>query len=1023
MVTTTFVGEKRKERTNGFLYWFLLLILNISISCQYNPAIDTTSHEGSLSPAEALSSFELEEGFQIELLASEPLISSPVDMEVDEYGRMYVVEMPGYPLDKSGTGKVKLLSDTDGDGVMDKSVVFAENLVLPNGIMRWKKGVIVTDAPDVIYLEDTDGDGKADIRKTLLTGFSLSNPHVNVNNPVYGLDNWIYLSHLGAIGTRKYGTEFGDTGSEVHFTDQPHSPRLPKNANSNNVRFRPESYQLETASSRSQFGHTFDRWGNHILTHNQNHIYHEVIADRYLARNPEQVVSNATEPVSDHGNATEVFQITTNPDRQLFTPVGVTTASSGITAYLGGLFPAPYDGNVTFVAESVSNLVHVDILTAKGATFKGGRLHSDREFLASRDSWSRPVNMYIGPDGALYVLDYYRRIIEHPEWMSDEAVEAGGLYDGHDMGRVYRITPAGTGRPEWTNGLTLGSASSKELVAQLESKNIWWRQHAQRLLVDRKDYSVIDDLQVLVRASVEATGRLHALWTLQGLDKLTIPVIAIALKDKEAGVRENAIRLAELQLNTSQELVQLLLKLEKDPDAKVRFQLLCTLGFVSTPEAASVRQRLLFKDIEDEWVQVAALSADSSQTVPLLKEVLAKYNPDQPAYASLVKRLTEMVAAGQDLPQISELVHSSISGTGKQSEAALLEGLAEGVRRRKDTLNTLAGEQPLLAETVMNHRSGEVRKGALELLKAGMPMEESLLAASIRKAGDVVENTALPAEARSLAVEFFSLEKDLSKHFDFLKALIDPKEEPEVQKAAIRVMDKLPGAKTGRYILSKWESLTPEVRDAALDLYISDKERVPLLLDAIESGKVQASGLGYFRGVRLMSHSDDALRDRARELLAGGTSTEKAIADYQQSLKLEGNVSKGMEVFVKNCSICHQVRGEMGVVFGPDLGTVHNWLPKDLLANILDPALSMAPGYDYWGITLNNGESIQGTIASETSSAIQLRLAPGVDQTVNRQDIKSIQTLNMSPMPGFAGTIDHQEMADLIAFLRNSRVK
>ncbi len=978
--------------------------------------------DGAVPPLEALSTFELEEGFKIELLASEPLIASPVDMEIDEYGRLYVVEMPGYPLDKSGTGKIKLLSDTDGDGVMDKSIVFAENLILPNGIMRWKNGVIVTDAPDVLYLEDTDGDGKADIREKILTGFSLSNPHVNVNNPVYGLDNWIYLAHLGHIGTRKYGKEFGDTGSEVYFTDEPEGIKLPKNAGGSNVRFRPDTRRLETASSRSQFGHTFDRWGNHFLTHNQNHIYHEVIAARYLARNPALVVPNATESISDHGNAAEVFQITTNPDRQLFTPVGVTTATSGITAYLGGLFPPPYNGNVTFVAESVSNLVHVDILKPEGATFTAERQHADREFLASTDSWSRPVNMYIGPDGALYVLDYYRRIIEHPEWMSDEAVAAGGLYDGHDMGRIYRITPLDTGKPEWTKGLSLGKASGKELVERLADQNIWWRQHAQRLLVDRKDESVVEDLLAMARNTGESLGSLHALWTLEGLGALTSEAIARALKASDAGLRENAIRLAELHLDRDPGLAGELLKLERDPDAKVRFQLICTLGFVATPEAAQVRQKLLFRDIGDEWVQIAALSADSSQTVPLLKEVLARYDKNEPAYASLVKRLTAMVAAGQDIQQIHTLADRSLAPGGREKEAAILNGLAEGVKRRKGSLDIPGEQKSLLIDAALGHKSLEIREAALELLKAGKAPDAELLEKGARRAIEVVRNGSLPTVERSIAVGFLELGKDPDQHTGFLKSLIDPREEPEVQKQAIGILSRIPGPEIAAFVLGKWENLTPDVRDAALTMCISQKERVALLLDAIESGKVQSSGLGYFRSARLMSHADDALRDRARQLLAGGENREKAIAEYQKSLELKGNVQNGSVVFVKHCSICHQVRGGMGVDFGPDLGTVHNWLPKDLLANILDPALSMAPGYDYWMAELNDGENIQGTIASETSSAIRLRLSPGVERTINRQDIRSIQTLNISPMPGFAGTIDHQEMADLISFLRNSRL-
>ena len=256
-----------------------------------------SASDGFIAPEDAIASFELAPGFQMEIIANEPLVMDPVDMEIDEFGRMYVVEMPGYPIDKSGTGRIALLSDTDEDGVMDQRTIFADNLVLPNGILRWKKGVLVTDAPDVLYLEDTDGDGVADVRETIMTGFSLSNPHVNVNNPVYGIDNWIHLSHLGHIGTRKYEAEFGDKGSAIVFPNMPEGTELPKNANGHSVRFKPDIQVAELASTRSQFGHTFDRWGRYLLTHNQNHIYHEVIAAPYLSRNPGLLVSNASESI------------------------------------------------------------------------------------------------------------------------------------------------------------------------------------------------------------------------------------------------------------------------------------------------------------------------------------------------------------------------------------------------------------------------------------------------------------------------------------------------------------------------------------------------------------------------------------------------------------------------------------------------------------------------------------------------------------------------------------------------------
>src|SRR5215217_5253841 len=339
------------------------------------PVAGSQARSAAVSPEKALSTFELEPGFKIELLASEPLISDPVDMEIDEYGRLYVVEMHGYPLDKTGTGVIKLLTDSDGDGRMDKSTVFADGLVLPNSIMRWKKGLLITDAPNVFYFEDTNGDGKADVKDTMLTGFALSNPQHNLNSPVLGIDNWIYLGHEGAVATQTYKEEFGDEGKEIYYPGQPNSPRLAKNASGRSVRFRPDQHLLET---------------------NWNHSIEEVIGAAYLKRNPELLVSNATQSLSDHSDAAEVFPVTKNPEHQLLTDVGVITSACGITRYLGGAFPAPFDKAV-FVDEPVSNLVHVDQLTDKGASFVASRVHPHKEFLASTDAWFRPVNMYIGP--------------------------------------------------------------------------------------------------------------------------------------------------------------------------------------------------------------------------------------------------------------------------------------------------------------------------------------------------------------------------------------------------------------------------------------------------------------------------------------------------------------------------------------------------------------------------------------------------------------------------------------------------
>lgn len=974
-----------------------------------------------IKPADALSTFELEPGFKIELIASEPLVADPVDIEIDEFGRMYVVEMHGYPLDKSGTGKIKLVSDSDGDGKMDKSIDYAEGLVLPNSVMRWKKGILVTDAPNVLYFEDRDGDGKSDIRDTVLTGFSLSNPHVNVNNPVYGPDNWIHLSHRGAITTRNYEDIFSDKGTEVYFPGKPNGPRLPKNADNRSVRFQPDHFKLETTSGRGQFGHTFDTWGHHIFGDNQNHAFAEVLGAQYISRNPELPVGEATEAISDHGAAAEVFQITTNPERQMFSGVGVMTSASGVTAYLGGTFPPPFDKNVTFICESVSNLVHADKFRDTGATFVSSRVgRPQKEFLASTDAWFRPVNLYIGPDGALYVVDYYRQIIEHPEWMSDEAVKAGGLYKGKDMGRIYRITPQNEGAAEWIKGLKLGDETSQQLVKYLSHKNIWWRLNAQRLLVDRQDKTIVPVLIEMTKSD-SPVGRLHALWTLEGIGELKPDVIRQSLNDSIAGIRENAIRLAEIHLNDDPSLSDALFPLQNDRDPKVRFQLLCTLGYINSTESDKARQKLLFSDISDKWVQIAALTAATSRSGSMLDMVLKNFKSDVPAYGSLVQRLTGMIGSGGKSNDIHSLIQKACAaGTEKQSawQSPVLSGLAHGLRKTKPQ-PVDKEHQELIVETFFNHPSNEVRKASLQLLKVTGIQDESLAQESIKKAASVSVQKNLSNEKRADAITFIGL-RNPAPYAENLKKFIIPQEHPTVQLAALQTLSAVPDMTVSKYVLQEWPALTPGIRDAALATFMSNPQRMNALLDAVESGKIMASSLGWSRTSSLMGQDNDTIRIRARALLANNDQ-EKVNRGFQKALGLKGDNKNGKPIFQQNCGLCHQVRGKLGVKFGPDLGTVHNWLAKDIMANILDPNLSIAVSYDLWEIKMKNGESMQGIITSETSSAIDLSIAPGQQKILNRQDIETLKVMNTSAMPVLTQQITHQQMADLIAFLKETQ--
>src|SRR5690625_1438192 len=743
---------------------------------------------------EILSTFEVAEGFQVELLAMEPLISDPVAMEIDEQGRLYVVEMHGYPLDKSGSGTVKLLTDTDGDGMMDHSVTFADNLKFPTGVLRWKQGILVTDPPNVLYFEDTNCDGKADIRDTLLTGFAVSNPQHNFNTPIFGIDNWIYISNEPAVTAKVYKEEFSDLGSEVHFYKSSDGPVLTQNAGGQRIRMKPDQMKLETTSSRGQFGQTYDPWGHHFLVSNANHIFQEVIQASYLKRNPDLLISHSTENISDHGNAAAVYPITIDPEHQLLTDLGVFTSACGNVFYSVGLFPREYE-NTIFVADPVSNITHVDKIEEQGASFRASRMEEKREFFASRDPWSRPVNHYIGPDGALYVGDYYRRVIEHPEWMGEEAAKSGTLYDGMDQGRIFRITPRGTPPAQWPSNLDMRNASDKELIQLLGNANSWYRRNAQRLLLERKNLSSVPFLEEMARQDTSEYGRLHAAWTLEGMKALSSEIVLLMLGDPVAGVRENGILLSEDFLDIP-EILEALMDLQTDKNARVRFQLLCTLGDIDSPSVNTARNHLLIGDIGDPWFQIAALSARNPETEKLLEECIVRFPRDPKAYQEMIQRIVALMATRNDEENIQRLISRSLRWTDRENAdlpGAILAGLVQGSRNINFKSSTYEGERNLLLNSVLDSSvPASVRGPALTLLgHTGMPQGEATTRI-LNRAGEIAGNAAAEETDRLYAIRLLALSGS-DDFYDLFQDLMAPAESTNIQRAAMQAMHRLRG--------------------------------------------------------------------------------------------------------------------------------------------------------------------------------------------------------------------------------------
>jgi len=360
-----------------------------------------------LPPDEALATLRVEAGFRVELVAHEPDVADPVAIAWDRRGQLWVAGMGDYPAE-SPAGRVRRLVDTDGDGRPDRSIVFAAGLAAPTSVLPHGDGVLVCAAPDILYLEDIDLDGRADVRRVVLTGFGLGTTQLRVNSLLRGLDGRIYGAN-------------GRSGGRIRRPEDP--PEKAVDIAQRDFRFDPESLVVEATAGPSQFGQAFDAWGRRFLSWNTIHIRQEVISPRDLERHPHLDRTEVVAPISDHGDSARLYALTPPPRTFNSEPTDHFNASCGIAIEAGGIFPEPYAGSA-FVCEPLVGIVHRDRLlrldAGKSPVYTATRGEAEREFLASSDPWFHPVNLQSGPDGALYVVDFYREMVEHPDYVPRE---------------------------------------------------------------------------------------------------------------------------------------------------------------------------------------------------------------------------------------------------------------------------------------------------------------------------------------------------------------------------------------------------------------------------------------------------------------------------------------------------------------------------------------------------------------------------------------------------------------------------
>lgn len=946
-------------------------------------------------PRDALATFQIAEGFAVELAASEPLVADPVAMAFDEHGRLFVVCMQGYSEQGDDRlGVVRLLTDSNDDGVFDAGVDFLTGLSWPTAIACHDGGVFVAAAPDVFYCKDADGDGRADETKVVFTGFGRGNVQGLINSFRWGLDNRLYAA--AGLNENQIASPGGNGETQtlrgVDFS------------------FDPVKLDLRRESGGAQHGATFDRWGERFVCSNSDHLQWVEYDARYLERNGQLSPPPARRSIAVDGPSAPVYRASeVEPWRIVRTrlrvkgmvsgpvegggrPAGYFTSASGVTAYLGDGFGEPYDsGDYIFVGDVGGNLVHLKRVDTNGLDKTATRATApEKEFLTSTDTWFRPVQFANGPDGALYVLDMYRETIEHPLSLPPMIKQHLDLTSGRTRGRIYRITPTNWTRPSRPNP---GDVDESELVSLLGHRNGWHRETAARLIVEhgRASPEAAQRLAIqLVDASrnaEEPIARIRALYCLHTLDRLADADLAARLQDPHPQVRRHALKIAESPKFATDAVVQAIASLATDPAIEVRFQLALSLGAFDWDARCEPLVALALQEGDDAKMRFAVLSSMRDDRLVMLSALLSR---------------ADWGDLNRDLPR--EIVRE-IGADGRELAATLtlFDTLPRAIR---DDLTAAA-------------LRGVGRRGPAliaRLAEVGVSEPKTLVGRQLELARQAALDGGMAAPNRVVALHTLCLgEFDLVG--ETLAALLSPLQPPALREATVAELGEFSDQGAGRLLLESSSSLAPEARRNALDLLTSRDAWAELLLQALTDGSLAPGQLSARHRQRLLEHRNPRIAESAKSILGGDSDRAAVVERLAHVLDGAGDAVRGAEVFRKTCASCHRLDGH-GSEVGPNLEPLRNRGAAFLLTNILDPNQEVDPRYEAYVAVTSDGRSVSGILATETPAAITLLAADGNAVEIDRPDLEVFQSSGKSLMPeGLERDLTEQSLADVLAYL------
>ncbi|MEO6750769.1 MAG: PVC-type heme-binding CxxCH protein [Opitutus sp.] len=944
---------------------------------------------------DAVATWTVKPGFKLQLAAHEPQVRDPIAITFDENGRMFVCEMIDYSERRDAhphLGRISLLEDKDGDGIYETSTVFADDLPLPTGLIWANGGLFVAATPDIWRFADRDGDGRAEVREKIYTGFGTGLKAINVqamlNSLAWGQDNRIRVQ--GGLGNRG-------------VISSPKRPDLPaEELASRDFWFDPRTYAFGFEAGGGQYGMSFDNYGRRFVCSNSDHLQFFVYDERYASRNPFFVPPPARQSIAADGGAAEVFRLSPDePWRIVRTRwriggvvkgmvegggrvSGYFTGATGTTVFRGDAYGDDFLNN-TFTGDAGGQLVHRKKIHADGVSLVGRRPADEQgyEFAASKDSWVRVVNFANAPDGALLICDMYREVIEHPWSIPEEIKQHLDLNHGNTRGRLYRLVPDNSTWQRRTH-VALGSASTAELVATLAHSNGWHRDTAARLLYERQDVSAVPLLVQLFREASSPLAQHHALGVLDGLGALTEEPVLLALASAEPRLREHAILYAEKLISgdaPSPALIEKLSALTSDADARVRFQLAFTIS--TSPALAAAYAQLALQEHTDAWISAALLTGSPAAINATLF----------PAFTR------DFALAKAAAPFIAHLIEIRAASSAPADRAALIEWVA----------------QPDPSPLWLRALGDGLRRVGTSI--AAADTAQKLTTLFVRAATTAADEKS-PEPARLAAIALLEV-ATYEQSSPALIACLAAGQPAAVQSAAIKALAQNPSPAVTAALIKAWPHYAVPAREAALSVLIAREDRATALLAALSAGEIKPAELPATQVQSLVLHKNPKIAAAARHALTSVIPRSRAevTATFRPSLALPGDASRGHTVYQGRCVVCHRVRHE-GVALGPDLITVKSKGREALLTAILEPHREVAPNYIAYDVATKDGNAYTGIFARDDATGLTLKVTGGAEITLSRANIRGSSSTGQSLMPeGLEAGLSVRDMADLLTFI------